>query len=598
MAARSRAGAASSAQARPVVEVRRPLGARRAVDVAERRARLGDGRRPCTSRRRRRASARAPARAATRLRGEPARPGRRRSAARASGAVQCVWWPSGPSAAASRARSSQRCSSSPKAGSGGRSSEAIGNPPGAAAQQAAVAPPDLVVERAARRGTRRPRTVRRCLIPRQVSRGARCGRARRLRRRVAAPGRARGRARARSSRSSSRRRTRSHGRSSRAARSASCRASPPRTRSRSTRSSSPGSTGRSGAPGSSSGWRRRWSPSRTALLVLEIGRRLRSTCRRRRRRADRDAAPVRRLARRPRQPGDPRRLPARRADARSRSRPSSGARSRSPPRRARSPAWPILGNSRLALLPLAARRLRRLAGPAARRARSRPAPRLVAAALVVVSPWLDPQRGLDRLPRDHDRRAGALEGEQPDDVRRAGARPVDRRRAGPAGRAALAGARRSAGPRRGAGGGRVRADAPLPRRGARLLARAPGREGAARRPGRADAVAADVHRRGRRRGARRRWPRRDGSVVEPLYMLAALRARAGRGSSSRRAASWRSRLLLLAYNTLAAMVFAGTVRYRAPFDFLLALLAAFALERAWAWWGSRAPRPARASAAR
>ncbi len=39
--------------------------------------------------------------------------------------------------------------------------------------------------------------------------------------------------------------------------------------------------------------------------------------------------------------------------------------------------------------------------------------------------------------------------------------------------------------------------------------------------------------------------------------------------------------ILLAYNTLAAMVFAGNARYRAPWDFLLALLAAFALE--WAW---------------
>jgi 4-amino-4-deoxy-L-arabinose transferase-like glycosyltransferase len=39
--------------------------------------------------------------------------------------------------------------------------------------------------------------------------------------------------------------------------------------------------------------------------------------------------------------------------------------------------------------------------------------------------------------------------------------------------------------------------------------------------------------------------------------------------------------LMLAYNTLAAMVFAGTVRYRAPWDFLLALLAAFTL--AWVW---------------
>jgi len=40
-------------------------------------------------------------------------------------------------------------------------------------------------------------------------------------------------------------------------------------------------------------------------------------------------------------------------------------------------------------------------------------------------------------------------------------------------------------------------------------------------------------------------------------------------------------LLLLSYNTLAAMVFAGTARYRAPWDFLLALLAAFALAEIW-----------------
>lgn len=55
--------------------------------------------------------------------------------------------------------------------------------------------------------------------------------------------------------------------------------------------------------------------------------------------------------------------------------------------------------------------------------------------------------------------------------------------------------------------------------------------------------------------------------------------------------------LLLGYNTLAAMVFAGTVRYRAPWDFLLALLAAFALERAWALLRQRRP-PAASSAAR
>ena len=55
--------------------------------------------------------------------------------------------------------------------------------------------------------------------------------------------------------------------------------------------------------------------------------------------------------------------------------------------------------------------------------------------------------------------------------------------------------------------------------------------------------------------------------------------------------------LVLGVNTLAAMVFAGTVRYRAPWDFVLALLAAFALERAWALLRSRRG-PAPSSAAR
>jgi len=46
-------------------------------------------------------------------------------------------------------------------------------------------------------------------------------------------------------------------------------------------------------------------------------------------------------------------------------------------------------------------------------------------------------------------------------------------------------------------------------------------------------------------------------------------------------------LSLEAYNTLMAMVFAGTIRYRVPWDFLLALLAAFPLLRAWERFGSR-----------
>ena len=55
--------------------------------------------------------------------------------------------------------------------------------------------------------------------------------------------------------------------------------------------------------------------------------------------------------------------------------------------------------------------------------------------------------------------------------------------------------------------------------------------------------------------------------------------------------------LLLGFNTAMATVFAGTVRYRAPWDFVLALLAAFALERAWALLRKRRS-PAPASAAR
>ena len=54
--------------------------------------------------------------------------------------------------------------------------------------------------------------------------------------------------------------------------------------------------------------------------------------------------------------------------------------------------------------------------------------------------------------------------------------------------------------------------------------------------------------------------------------------------------------LLLGFNTLMAMVFAGTVRYRAPWDFVLALLAAFALERAWELLRKRRSPPAASAA--
>jgi hypothetical protein len=46
-------------------------------------------------------------------------------------------------------------------------------------------------------------------------------------------------------------------------------------------------------------------------------------------------------------------------------------------------------------------------------------------------------------------------------------------------------------------------------------------------------------------------------------------------------------LLLLAYETVAAMVFVGATRYRVAWDFLIALLAAAALERAYVRWCRR-----------
>jgi 4-amino-4-deoxy-L-arabinose transferase-like glycosyltransferase len=46
-------------------------------------------------------------------------------------------------------------------------------------------------------------------------------------------------------------------------------------------------------------------------------------------------------------------------------------------------------------------------------------------------------------------------------------------------------------------------------------------------------------------------------------------------------------LSLLAYETLAAMVFAGATRYRIAWDFLIAVLAAAAIERGWVRWRAR-----------
>lgn len=80
-------------------------------------------------------------------------------------------------------------------------------------------------------------------------------------------------------------------------------------------------------------------------------------------------------------------------------------------------------------------------------------------------------------------------------------------------------------------------------------------------------------------------------VVEPLFMvLLYVGAVAGAFLVPRRFLGLVA--LLLVYNTLVAMAFAGTVRYRAPFDFLLAILAAAALVRAWEILAARRRRRA------
>lgn len=79
--------------------------------------------------------------------------------------------------------------------------------------------------------------------------------------------------------------------------------------------------------------------------------------------------------------------------------------------------------------------------------------------------------------------------------------------------------------------------------------------------------------------------------VEPLFMaLVYAAALAGAFLVPRRFLALVA--LLLAYNTLVATAFAGTVRYRAPFDFLLAILAAAALVRAWDALARRRRAPA------
>jgi hypothetical protein len=67
-------------------------------------------------------------------------------------------------------------------------------------------------------------------------------------------------------------------------------------------------------------------------------------------------------------------------------------------------------------------------------------------------------------------------------------------------------------------------------------------------------------------------------IVEPIWMIALyLLALAGLFFVSTRFRVLA--LMFVGYETLAAWVFAGTTRYRVPFDFVLALLAAAVIDR-------------------
>ena len=336
--------------------------------------------------------------------------------------MKCVWWPSGPRDAASRARASQSSSSvSPAPASGGRRARRSRAHPGAA-PGARRTPPRPGRRAVVRRGRRPRRTVpgswaasrnayharavalvaAAAALPRLARARDRAGRhprgVRREERHVRADAR-----RERDVRVPARGLVRVHA--------AALRLVPGRR-----------STGRSSARGSSSASRRSPLAVATALLVLAIGRHSRLGPDRRDRGARRDAAPVPRLARRPRQSRDRRRAPARRDRARSRCSPTTAARTWLAIAAGAVTGLAILSNARLLLLPLvvapfAAWRIRPGRRAVGRRRCWSWRPRLL-----VVAPWVARNQVGDRLRDDHDGHARALEGEQPRDVRRPRAR--------------------------------------------------------------------------------------------------------------------------------------------------------------------------------
>jgi 4-amino-4-deoxy-L-arabinose transferase-like glycosyltransferase len=80
------------------------------------------------------------------------------------------------------------------------------------------------------------------------------------------------------------------------------------------------------------------------------------------------------------------------------------------------------------------------------------------------------------------------------------------------------------------------------------------------------------------RPGRGTWQDTARRIVEPVYVVPLYLAAAFGLFYASSAFAWLAGLLL-AYNTAAAMLFAGTTRYRVPYDFLLALLAGAGIER-------------------
>ena len=302
--------------------------------------------------------------------------------------------------------------------------------------------------------------------------------------------------------------------------------------------------------------------------------------RRPRRGARHDAPPVRRLARRPPEPRAARRARPRRCSRSARSRPTSVARSLARGRDGPSPGLAILGNARLVLLPVAIAIYVAWRTPA----RPRRSPPLRSSSGWLRS-WSSPvgraQQGAGRLLRDHDGRARAVEGEQREHARAcsiaaAGSTTCRSFRARRRGRSSAADLTlvAEADERR-----RVRADAALPpTRSSTSGATSPARRRASPPQATRHALEPRAARVGRER-ERNSAPR----AQDDRARVRGRSLRPGDRRRLRRSAATSSGSPCSCSPTTRSPRWSSPERlaYRAPWDFLLALLAAFALASAW-----------------